>query len=270
MKNSGKVLKTVLALLFIASLLVAQAAASSRTVTATLTYRDIRLEVNGNLVTPKDVAGNIVEPFIIDGTTYLPVRAVGNALALDVTWDADTSTVFMDGKVSGQWDNYIASWALVILHSTFDDLDSAHRDMEHVMKYIELMYQSALSGYLTADNSSGYFKEILDLLGEDGKIIKNLWDLRTDVTNNGTMATDNGYSYLQDEAWRAIDDLFVISTHIVGMHNALASYLGGVDSAESDFESMRTAAESSLGITGKNIRAAAESTIGILARAVTE
>ncbi len=61
-------------------------------------YNDIKIVVEGNEVTPEDVNGNVVEPFIIDGTTYLPVRALANALGEDVSWDQATSTVYIGEK----------------------------------------------------------------------------------------------------------------------------------------------------------------------------
>ena len=67
------------------------AATGSRTVK--VDYSDIKLVVNGTTVTPMDSNGNVVEPFTIDGTTYLPVRAVANALGMDVSWNGTTKTV---------------------------------------------------------------------------------------------------------------------------------------------------------------------------------
>ena len=60
---------------------------------ATLEYDDIKIVIDGETITPKDVNGNTVEPFIIDGTTYLPIRAIANALGMDVGWDNTTKTV---------------------------------------------------------------------------------------------------------------------------------------------------------------------------------
>jgi len=60
-----------------------------------VTFRNIRLVVNGQLTTPRDGVGNIVEPFIFEGTTYLPVRAVGEALGMNVSWNSATSTVYI-------------------------------------------------------------------------------------------------------------------------------------------------------------------------------
>ncbi|MBQ9976669.1 MAG: hypothetical protein IJP16_09160 [Clostridia bacterium] len=58
--------------------------ASKRSVKATLDYNDIKICIDGNYITPKDAGGNVVEPFIINGTTYLPVRAVASALGKEV------------------------------------------------------------------------------------------------------------------------------------------------------------------------------------------
>ena len=56
---------------------------------------NIKLVVDGAPVTPKDAAGNAVEPFSCNGTTYLPVRAVASALGKEVTWDGNTNTVYI-------------------------------------------------------------------------------------------------------------------------------------------------------------------------------
>ena len=64
-------------------------------------YRDIKIKLDGTEITPKDANGKTVEPFIIDGTTYLPVRAVGEAMGLDVDWDGETSIVQLEDKNSG-------------------------------------------------------------------------------------------------------------------------------------------------------------------------
>lgn len=72
--------------------------ASNGSVTKTLFYNNIKVTLNGKEVALKDANGNIVEPFIIDGTTYLPVRGVAGALNLDVDWDSATNTVVLKEK----------------------------------------------------------------------------------------------------------------------------------------------------------------------------
>lgn len=62
---------------------------------ATLDYSGIQITLNGNKIDPVDANGNPVEPFAISGTTYLPVRAIANALNLEVAWEQETSTVIL-------------------------------------------------------------------------------------------------------------------------------------------------------------------------------
>ena len=75
------------------SALALTVSASTGTVQRTLSYNDIKITLDGQEITPLDANGNSVEPFIIDGTTYLPVRGIASALGLDVSWDQTTKTV---------------------------------------------------------------------------------------------------------------------------------------------------------------------------------
>lgn len=90
-----KALKAGLAFACALALVLGTAVATSTITTRQLTaqFMGIKLEVDGQTVTPKDAGGKTVEPFVVDGTTYLPVRAVGEALGMEVDWDADTRTV---------------------------------------------------------------------------------------------------------------------------------------------------------------------------------
>ncbi len=70
------------------------------TATAELLYNNIKITINGQELLPKDANGNYVEPFTINGTTYLPVRAVASALGMDVDWDGNTSTVILSNALT--------------------------------------------------------------------------------------------------------------------------------------------------------------------------
>ena len=64
--------------------------------TAELWYNNIKIVINGKEITPTDANGKVVEPFTIDGTTYLPVRGIASALGMNVGWDGATNTVTLD------------------------------------------------------------------------------------------------------------------------------------------------------------------------------
>lgn len=105
MKRWSKALLIVLAL----CLFTVPALAASGTVDATLTYRDIRILVDGSEITPTDVNGQSTEPFTLDGTTYLPLRAVAQALGCDVDWDDATGSVIINTGNTLSADNVIES-----------------------------------------------------------------------------------------------------------------------------------------------------------------
>ena len=80
--------------------LISSAAATIGRQTAELDYNDIDVTLNGQAVVLADANGNPVEPFAINGTTYLPVRAIANALGLTVGWNQDTTTVTLTAPKS--------------------------------------------------------------------------------------------------------------------------------------------------------------------------
>jgi hypothetical protein len=54
---------------------------------------DIKFKVNGAAWTPKDADGNKLAPVIYEGSSYLPARAVAEAIGAQVKWDNDTQTI---------------------------------------------------------------------------------------------------------------------------------------------------------------------------------
>ena len=65
---------------------------------ATITYRNIRIFADDELLVPLDPAGNSVEPFVMNATTYLPLRAVGEAVGYEVNWDSQHNIIDLFGK----------------------------------------------------------------------------------------------------------------------------------------------------------------------------
>lgn len=69
------------------------AVASVGTIEKIINYNNIKIKIDDVAVFPTDANGNYVEPFVIDGTTFLPLRGVANLLGLKVEWDNKTKTV---------------------------------------------------------------------------------------------------------------------------------------------------------------------------------
>lgn len=94
MKKTFQIISLVLVCVLLCSV-AAIATGGSYTKELIAKYVGVQLVVNGTTITPKDANGKVVEPFIVDGTTYLPVRAVAEALGQEVGWDGDTKTVYI-------------------------------------------------------------------------------------------------------------------------------------------------------------------------------
>lgn len=58
----------------------------------------ISVQIDGSALKPTDAGGAPVPPFVENGTTYVPVRAVAEAFELSVSWDQATKTVFIGEK----------------------------------------------------------------------------------------------------------------------------------------------------------------------------
>lgn len=74
---------------------ICMAGATVANIQKTLEYKDIQVSLDGKKLDLKDAKGNAVEPFMLDGTNYLPVRALSEALGLDVSWDGSSNTVVL-------------------------------------------------------------------------------------------------------------------------------------------------------------------------------
>ncbi|MCL2152181.1 MAG: right-handed parallel beta-helix repeat-containing protein [Oscillospiraceae bacterium] len=99
MKKSKRVVFGIVAILLVTIVLGAPALAKNLSQKIDVAYRDIKIYVDGEIIIPKDATGEIVEPFIYNGTTFLPVRAVSEALGKTVEWDGPTNSVYIGESI---------------------------------------------------------------------------------------------------------------------------------------------------------------------------
>ncbi len=76
--------------------------AKSATETITVTYDNIKVYKDNVLCTLKDSNGSTIEPFIYNGTTFMPVRGTASLADMEVTWDGTTKSVYL-------WDELVPS-----------------------------------------------------------------------------------------------------------------------------------------------------------------
>lgn len=86
----------VLATLLLVNLATPALAAAGKKIEV---FTGVKIFIDDTQLHPKDAAGNPVDVFIYNGTTYLPVRAVSEGLGKPVQWDGKTQSVYI-GKHS--------------------------------------------------------------------------------------------------------------------------------------------------------------------------
>lgn len=104
-RTQGFLLGVILTFLFSLSMGMIDADQLSKKVD--IVFNNIKIFIDGKEIIAKDGAGNTVEPFIYNGTTYLPVRAVANAFKKEVQWDGATQSVYIGKKDQTKPDTYL-------------------------------------------------------------------------------------------------------------------------------------------------------------------
>ena len=99
MRNKKVSLYTCLfiCLISILSTAVVVGSPTMRQVVAYVNY-GINIVVDGEVKEMKDVNGNRVYPITFDGSTYVPIRGIGQLVDLGIDWDNETSSVIVDTK----------------------------------------------------------------------------------------------------------------------------------------------------------------------------
>lgn len=168
MKNRRSFFAGMLTMALLCTLVVSASAAYAK-VTKTLSYQDIKVTLNGEQLNLRDAKGNKAYPFIMDGTTYLPIRAVSESLNLNVDWNSDTKTVILSGDTGSSNVSEVKS-----LLGFYKTLESGFRDLESF--YADLADSSKTSSFtsttpLTSDGAT-FSKLLLDKLTNTGDAIE--------------------------------------------------------------------------------------------------
>ncbi|MBQ8540615.1 MAG: RICIN domain-containing protein [Clostridia bacterium] len=58
----------------------------------------VNVYINGEKIIPMDINGNVVNPILKDGTTYLPIRAISEHFNKTVSWEQETHTVILTSR----------------------------------------------------------------------------------------------------------------------------------------------------------------------------
>lgn len=232
-------LALILCLLF--SLAIPAAAASTQKVD--ITYRAIKLVLDGEQFIPCDEKGNTVEPFIMNGTTYLPLRALAQALGLSVAWDGKTSTVTLTsgGEVKTGTGKYEPTNGKQNVEITYRDIkivldgvqltllnsagDSVEPFIMNGSTYLPLRIVGEALGLNVSWDSS---TSTVGLAQREGDIIEGYWVLSKETSSIGSYRTTTEYKYdaMGNQIQQDFSDNDGYSYRYVNHYDAKGNYTG--------------------------------------------
>lgn len=145
-------------------------------------YTGVDVYVDDVKVEPKDANGNPVEVFVYNGTTYLPIRAISNALGKPVQWEGKTNSAYvgkhqgdkpavwlkdLDYFVGSSWDTYNGKDNLGVEHR--DAIQGPIYSGSTTNTYLINGQYSAISGsfFQKYDKRSSFGVSILEIYGDD-------------------------------------------------------------------------------------------------------
>lgn len=141
-------------------------------------YNNIKIVVDGKQVT----TDSHNEPFIYNGTTYLPVRAVGEAVGKEVTWDSNTNTVYLGARLENTDDKT----QLKNTQTPKQPMSQSLLDVYDLGEY-GWFEKNVTMGGKTYSNALGLFKEeplTIDLNGKYNTLEFELGHAEEDATVN--------------------------------------------------------------------------------------
>jgi len=162
-------------------------------------YRNISIFVNNEFKQATDVNGKVVEPFIVDGTTYVPLRGIAQMLGYQVGFNPTTYRI----DITGSGVDASAQYEILILQARIAELEAKLNDQESYS--LSDMEDDLVSDYKNIDRIVDV-KDIILKGDKDDIEVRIYVELRTQTDiNNWKDLMDGGdvEDFLQD----VVDDI---------------------------------------------------------------
>lgn len=196
--------------------------AANYTKTLNATYRNIGVTYNG---TAKTLSA---EPFLVDGSTYVPLRAVSEIMGADVNWNGTTNTVTITNN-SGDTTSLQQQLA-----SANYQVTTLQRELETVKAELETYKKSGSS---SSSSTSGTDITTAELDATEDYLHTNLYDdLHEDIAINFELTKKSSrlevtLSYTSSSEERKYNDLKQreIQNYIEDVCEAIATRHSGIE-----------------------------------------
>lgn len=159
-------------------------------------HKDLTIIVDGEKQTFQDANGAIVYPIMYNGTTYLPVRAIGGLMGKNVGWDGATQTITLKAPT------YDLGGSLVYEDSTIElRFKRAYRKPEQYTNYDKCAVE------FTVKNKSDRTVTVsIDAFGMNGISYTGLYGSESIAPNSTGLISF--YDYTSDETSASVFSTF--------------------------------------------------------------
>ena len=120
----------------------------------TLTAHPVSIEVNGQAFVPRDANGKAVDVFTVNGTTYVPLRAVAETLGFEASYDSGKNLVSISTPSAPSTGDFVSQWEL-------KEKPVTNYGSEHI-------FTAKYNGDMTMDEFKVWWKSLTETELEDG------------------------------------------------------------------------------------------------------
>ena len=163
--------------------------ANTKLETQTVSGSEVKIYVDGKLYESTDINGNLVPALVINGTTYLPARALCNVFNMPIEWDEYSNSVFIGKHITqispGIHDNNYQieaqktlNYCELMIHQIEYDCNICELQMP---KVYDIAYNRVLSKAREVGFNSDCGIELMKLYNELVQIYDDLLEMQTDV-----------------------------------------------------------------------------------------
>ncbi|WP_422486345.1 stalk domain-containing protein [Gudongella sp. DL1XJH-153] len=150
-------------------------------------YRNISIFVNSEYKQATDVNGKVVEPFIVDGTIYVPLRGIAQMFGYEVGFNPQTYRIDITGDAAGN--SAAAQYEILILEARIAELEDELEEQESSSMDLGDLEDALNDDY---DEFDGVDVEDIILDGDEDDIEVEIY---IDTTSSS-----------QWDAWKALSD----------------------------------------------------------------
>ena len=115
-------------------------------------YNNIKIFIDGKYIQSKDSQGKVVEPFIVNGVTYVPVNIIPELTGKAVSWDGKTATISIGTQPNG---TKVKTWLVDMVPTVSKGAQNHDYERHDGYRYTDLL----LNTNIPSDNyGNSYFQ----------------------------------------------------------------------------------------------------------------